>query len=70
MHILIFVLPDASEKAVVSGRAKSLRQYIATCERNGWTWRYHDGSGWAKGSVNAWREIETITGTRDTTIVY
>ena len=70
MHVLIIITPKGLERAVVSARKKSLRQYIDTAKRAGRVWRYHDGDGWADGSLDAWQHIQAITGSRPTEIVY
>lgn len=70
MHVIIIITPNGLERAIVSARKKNLRLYIDTCKRQGWTWRYHNGDGWADGSVDAWQHIKSITGSRPTEIVY
>ena len=70
MKVLIAINSQGQEYAIVSNRAAALRGYIAEAKRNGKVWRYHDGNGWADGSEESWRHIQSVTGTRTTTIAY
>lgn len=69
MHVLV-ILPPSGRQMVISKRAKSLKQYIVTAKNQGWAWRYHDGAGWADGSLEAYKVIDTIMEPCRASIVY
>lgn len=69
MNVLVLVSPT-QRSMFISLRAKSLKPYQDLAVRKGWTWRLHDGNGWAAGSEDAWQSIASITEPCMATIVY
>lgn len=45
----------------VSKSKRSLYAWKAK-QANVYSWRYHDGSGWADGSEEAWKDFDGIVG--------
>lgn len=69
-HILVIQSPDQRSMFIGLRGKRSLQLYITMAKRNGWEWRYHDGSGWADGSEKAWEAIQSVTETCMATCVY
>lgn len=70
MHVLIIV-SDAQRSMFISPRGKRrLQAMINLAQGKGWVWRYHNGSGWADGSDESWKVIQSITEPCMARIVY
>ena len=69
MQVLV-IISDKQRTMYISKRGKALKPYLAMAIRNEWTWRLHDGSGWADGSLDAWATIGSITEPCIAQIVY
>jgi len=69
-HILVIQSPEQRSMFIGLRGKKALEKYITMADTHGWAWRYHDGTGWADGSPDAYRQIQSLTETCMATCVY
>ena len=63
MHVMAVILDNGNCHFAVAATKTAVTRW-----RKAWpqsmivAWRYHDGSGWADGSPDAWTQINQIVG--------